>query len=382
MLKIKASIGSQGNDNIGSYRYTDTYYIQNADGEVSVVFNTKGNKKVTWETNTNFNAGADFEFFNNRLSGSVEYFYRKTSDMLYWVTVPSSQGYSGYYGNVGDMRNSGVEFAINATAIRSHNVNWDIYLNATNYSNKIIRLPEANKKKTVEGHSGYATGNKFVGEGLSLNTFLMPKYAGVEPTTGLSMWYKDVTDEATGKVTRETTTKYSEATDYLCSVPTPILYGGFGTSISFWNFDLSVDFTYSIGGKAYDSGYASLMNVPGSQVGYNIHKDVLKGWTPENTNTDIPRFQANDQNVVSMSDRFLTNASYLNFQRAQFGYNLPKSLLSKVKINSVRFYVTADNICYWSVRKGFDPRYSFTGATSDAVCSPVRTVSGGVTITF
>ena len=264
MLKIKASIGSQGNDNIGSYRYTDTYYIQNADGEVSVVFNTKGNKKVTWETNTNFNAGADFEFFNNRLSGSVEYFYRKTSDMLYWVTVPSSQGYSGYYGNVGDMRNSGVEFAINATAIRSHNVNWDIYLNATNYSNKIIRLPEANKKKTVEGHSGYATGNKFVGEGLSLNTFLMPKYAGVEPTTGLSMWYKDVTDEATGKVTRETTTKYSEATDYLCSVPTPILYGGFGTSISFWNFDLSVDFTYSIGGKAYDSGYASLMDVPGS----------------------------------------------------------------------------------------------------------------------
>ena len=382
MLKIKASIGSQGNDNIGSYRYTDTYYIQNADGEVSVVFNTKGNKKVTWETNTNFNAGADFEFFNNRLSGSVEYFYRKTSDMLYWVTVPSSQGYSGYYGNVGDMRNSGVEFAINATAIRSHNVNWDIYLNATNYSNKIIRLPEANKKKTVEGHSGYATGNKFVGEGLSLNTFLMPKYAGVEPTTGLSMWYKDVTDEATGKVTRETTTKYSEATDYLCSVPTPILYGGFGTSISFWNFDLSVDFTYSIGGKAYDSGYASLMNVPGSSVGYNIHKDVLKGWTPENTNTDIPRFQANDQNVVSMSDRFLTNASYLNFQRAQFGYNLPKSLLSKVKINSVRFYVTADNICYWSVRKGFDPRYSFTGATSDSVCSPVRTVSGGVTITF
>ena len=81
------------------------------------------------------------------------------------------------------MRNSGVEFAINATAIRSHNVNWDIYLNATNYSNKITRLPEANKKKTVEGHSGYATGNKFVGEGLSLNTFLMPKYAGVEPIT-------------------------------------------------------------------------------------------------------------------------------------------------------------------------------------------------------
>lgn len=385
MLKLKASVGSQGNDNIGSYRYTDTYTITNSDGEVSVVFNNKGNKKLTWETNTNFNAGADFEFFNNRISGSVEYFYRKTSDMLYFVTVPSSQGYSGYYGNIGDMRNSGVEFAINATAVRARNINWEIYLNATNYSNKIIRLPEENKKKTVEGHSGYASGNKFVGEGLSLNTFLIPKYAGVEPTTGLSMWYKDVTTtDASGneKTVRETTTKYSEATDYLCSVPTPVLYGGFGTSVSFWNFDLSLDFTYSIGGKAYDSGYASLMNVPGSSVGYNIHKDVLKGWTPEHTDTDIPRFQANDENVASLSDRFLTNASYLNFQRAQIGYNLPKHLLSKVQISGVRVYVTADNICYWSVRKGFDPRYSFTGTTNDAVCSPVRTVSGGVNITF
>ena len=381
MLKIKASVGSQGNDGIGNYRYTDLYSILNANGEVSVVFGSKGNEKISWETNTNFNAGVDFEFFNGRLSGTAEYFYRKTSDMLFWITVPASLGYGGYYGNVGDMRNSGVEVALNATLIRSKIVNWDFYVNLTNYSNKILRLPEENKKKTIDGHDGYASGNKFIGEGLSLNTYLIPKYAGVDKTTGLSMWYKDVKGED-GTVTRETTTKYSEATDYLCSVPTPDLYGGFGTSLKVKDFDLSVNFTYSIGGKAYDSGYASLMNVPGSAVGYNVHKDVLKGWTTENTSSDIPRYQFGDQNVVSASDRFLTNASYLNFQNAQIGYSLPRKLTSKVKIDRIRIYVTADNIIYWSKRKGFDPRYSFTGATNDAVCSPVRTVSGGINITF
>lgn len=381
MLKIKASIGSQGNDGIGNYRYTDLYSILNANGEVSVVFESKGNENISWETNTNFNAGFDFELWNGRLSGTLEYFYRKTSDMLFWITVPASLGYGGYYGNVGDMRNSGVEIALNANIIRTKNVDWNFYVNATNYSNKITKLPEANKKKNIEGHDGYASGNKFIGEGLSLNTFLVPKYAGVDKATGLSMWYKDVTAED-GTVTRETTTKYSEATDYLCSVPTPAFYGGFGTSLRVWDFDLSVNFTYSVGGKAYDSGYAGLMNVPGSAVGYNVHKDVLKGWTEENTDTDIPRYQFGDQNVVSASDRFLTDASYLNFQNAQIGYTLPRALTSKIKIEKIRVYVTADNIVYWSVRNGFDPRYSFTGATNDAVCSPIRTISGGINITF
>ena len=86
------------------------------------------------------------------------------------------------------MRNSGVEVALNATLIRSKIVNWDFYVNLTNYSNKILRLPEENKKKTIDGHDGYASGNKFIGEGLSLNTYLIPKYAGVDKTTGLSMW--------------------------------------------------------------------------------------------------------------------------------------------------------------------------------------------------
>lgn len=382
MLKIKASIGSQGNDGISDFLYTDTYTVGNSNDEISVVFRSKGNPKITWETNTNFNAGADFEFFNGRLSGSAEYFYRKTSDMLFFFSVPVSLGYNGYYDNIGDMRNSGVEVALNGGVIRKKNVNWDVYLNFTHYTNKITMLPEERKTRTIEGYEGYANGNKFIGEGLPLNTFLLKKYAGVEKETGLPMWYKDVKDNNGNVTGREATTQYSEATEYICDDPTPKLYGGFGTSLQFFGFDVSAAFTYSIGGLTYDSGYANYMSVPGATLGGNIHKDYYKAWTPENTDTDVPRWRYNDQNITASSDRFLTNASYLNFQNAQIGYTFPAKLTRKIHIDKIRLYVSCDNIYYWSKRQGLDPRYSFDGGTNYSMNSPVRTFSGGINLTF
>ena len=394
MLKAKASVGSQGNDNIGDYLYTDMYSITNSDGEIAIKRATIGNKNITWETNTNFNAGVDFEMFRGRLSGSVEYFYRLTSDMLYYVTIPISYGFAGYYDNIGDMRNSGIEFAINGNIMRTDDFSWDAYFNFTHYTNKVLDLPRTHENRVIDDHPGYASGNKFVGEGLPLNTFLMPKYAGVDKTNGLPMWYKDIIqkDEAGNPVLdekgqeivlgRETTTEYSEATDYLCDDPTPDLYGGFGTSFSWRGFDLSASFTYSIGGLTYDGGYAGYMGPPGGTVGSNYHEDVLKAWTPENPNSDIPRFVYNDQNINASSDRFLVPASYLNFQNAQLGYTFPSRMLAKAKISRLRTYVTCDNIVYWSYRTGLDPRQSLSGSTSAENYSPVRTVSFGLNLTF
>lgn len=376
LLKLKASIGSQGNDGIPDYLYVDTYEISNNEGDVAVAFRTKGNPDITWETNLNFNTGVDFELFNGRVGGSVEYFYRKTKDMLFFFNVPLSLGYSGYYDNIGDMRNSGIEVALDAVLLQRKNVVWDVNANLTHYTNKITMLPEEHKKMEVEGFRGYQSGGRYYGEGLPIYTFYMPRYAGVEADTGLPMWYQEKNGE------RVTTTVYSDATDYLCGDPTPDIYGGFGTSVSFYGFDASVQFTYSVGGLTYDSGYAALMTPPGSSTGSNIHKNMLQAWTPDDTDSSIPRFQYLDENIAAQSDRFLTDASYLNFQSAQIGYTLPRKITDKFKVSRLRVYVLCDNIFYWSSRQGLDPRYSFTGTTNYAVNSPVRTLSGGVNITF
>ena len=129
--------------------------------------------------------------------------------------------------------------------------------------------------------------------------------------------------------------------------------------------------------------YAGYMSSPVTgSIGTNFHKDVLKAWTPENPDSDIPRFQFNDQYVARTSDRFLVNASYLNLQNAQIGYTLPERITRKMHVSRLRFYVACDNIWYWSCRQGLDPRQSLTGSTNGTLTSPVRTVSGGLNFTF
>ena len=377
MLKLKASIGSQGNDGIGSNRYRKTWAIRNYGGYVGVSPEALGNESITWETNTNFNIGTDFELFRGRLSGSIEYFYRLTSDMLYFFSYPVSTGYSGVYDNVGDMSNTGIEVAFTGNIMRRKNFNWNAYLNFTHYVNKIVSIPEKNRTDSVEGHPGFISGSRYVGEGLPINTFYLKKYAGVNPETGESQWYQDVD----GKMVP--TTDYTSATYYLCGNPIPDLYGGFGTSLSFYGFDLSVAFTYQIGGVAYDSGYSAYMASPvATSVGMNFHKDVFQAWSQTNKNSSIPRFQYGDNYTAAASDRFLTSASYLNFQNAQLGYTLPSRVTEKIRVAAMRLYLTCDNICYVSARKGFDPRFSMSGTSNFAVNSPVRTFSGGLSLTF
>ncbi|AVM58249.1 SusC/RagA family protein [Bacteroides heparinolyticus] len=377
-LKLKGSIGQQGNDNIGNYHYTDRYAIDNSNDELALRFSGRGTQNITWETNTNVNMGVEFSFFKHKLSGGIEYFYRKTTDMLNWFTVPLSMGYAGYYDNVGDMKNSGVELELNYTPIDTRDVRWNINMNLTAYKNRISFLPDEKKTQEVNGYQGYFNGARYYGEGLPINTWYMKRYAGVSDK-GLSQWY--YTDKKTGE--EKTTTTYSTGDYYLCGNPNPDAFGGFGTSLSFYGFDFSMQFTYSLGGKTYDYGYASLMGNPTPDgLGYRMHKDVAKTWTPENTGSNIPRWHFNDQNTAAQSDRFLIDGSYLNFQNAQFGYTLPRSVLSHLQVSSLRVYVSADNIYYWSKRKGMDPRMSVTGVGATQTVSPVRTFSAGLTLQF
>lgn len=377
MLKVKASIGQQGNDAIGNYYYTDNYTISVANGESVLLFSSKGNREISWETNTNMNAGVEFELLGRRLTGSVEYYRRKTSDMLMWFNSPQSIGYSGYYDNVGDMLNSGVEVDLNAEIVRTKNVSWSINLNLTHNSNKVTSIPDENRTNSVDGKPGYVNKWYYVGEDCPINTWYLQKYAGVSEK-GEPMYY---TRNANGEIT--TTTDWQNATYFLCGDPNAKVYGGFGTHLSAWGFDLSANFQYSIGGKAMDFIYQGMMASPSAgNTGKMMHKDLLSAWSEENTSSNIPRLQYGDIYTSNTSDRFLTDASYLAFKNVSLGYTLPRSLTDKLKITSLRIYVSCDNVAYWTKRKGFDPRSSLTGETDEYAFSPMRTISAGLSLKF
>ena len=180
-------------------------------------------------------------------------------------------------------------------------------------------------------------------------------------------------------VGQETTTTYNDGSYYLCGDVLPDVYGGFGTSVAWKGLDFSVDFQYQIGGQVYDGAYAGLMNCSAGQA---IHVDMEKAWTPENTNTSVPRWQYGDSYMSAGSDRFLTDASYLSLSNITLGYTLPAQWMQTVGLQKVRVYMVADNVWTWSKRQGLDPRQSITGGSSNSVYRPIRTVSGGITVTF
>lgn len=381
MLKVKASVGQVGNDGIGDFLYTDTYNIVNSDGEIGLTLATKGNKNITWETKTSWNFGVEFELFKSRLRGELNYFHSTTTDMLCFVNVPASEGYSGYYSNIGDMVNKGIEVDLSYDILKRKDLRWTINLNATHYNNEITKLYDGLKGDPVEGYPGYTSSTTYYGEGLPIYEWYLPKYAGVNEQ-GQATWYVNQTNED-GTVTKATTTSWGNADYYLCGDPHPDLYGGFGTSFEWKGLDFGVNFTYSLGGKVYDNNYALLMGTPyGSSTGFGFHKDLLDAWTETNTSSSTPRLIYGDEYANGASDRWLTDGSYLRLQSITLGYTLPKKLTTRLGVSKLRFYATADNVFLWSKRKGLDPSTSSVGSPSGQGYSSVRAISGGVTLQF
>lgn len=392
MLKVKVSYGEQGNDNIGNFRYTNTYNIVNSNNMPGATPDSMGNEDITWEKNGNFNAGVEFSMFNGRFTGNIEAFYRKTSDMLMLFPLPSSFGYTGYYDNIGDMKNTGVEIELGGTPIKTRNFKWDVNFNMTWYKNRISKLPEDRKGQKgyifkddfkLDPAYGYSSGNYFYGEGESMYSFYTYKYAGVNKENGKALYYKNVYNKDGDVIGTETTDDYTKASRYIVGTALAPVYGGFSTSFAYRDFDLSLAFNYQIGGKVYDSGYAQLMGTPyDSSKGGNIHSDMLNAWSPENPDSDIPRNMFGQQYTNATSDRFITDASYLSLENINFGYTLPTKLVRKAYLSKVRVYLACDNVWVWSKRQGLDPRQSFTGGNNNTYYAPIRTISGGLTVEF
>ena len=190
-----------------------------------------------------------------------------------------------------------------------------------------------------------------------------------------------------------TTKDVSAATKFDCGTTLPDLYGGFGTTVSAYGFDLSAQFSFQLGGKIYDGGYQALMH-NGISAGQAMHKDLLDAWSPENPNSDIPRLSmasTDDPGIASQSpqDRFLTSSNYLCLNNLTLGYTLPKKLIAPLQLTGVRVYVAGENLFLLTARKGLDPRYNFGigGMTSgqgkaSGSYTGTRTVTAGISVNF
>ena len=373
-LRIKASYGTQGNDNIGVTKvYEDLYTISRVDGEASIVKAFRAAPDVTWEKSDNFNAGFEARFFD-RLSVNADFFIKETKDMIYYRPLAPSQGEpSTQLVNDMDMKNTGIEFEVSADIIKTPNVLWNVTINGTHYKNAITKLP------SDQPQTGYNTGNYWRSLGGSLYDFYLLEWAGVDPENGRAM-YNVYSQAGTGGEFEGTTYSATNATQRAVGKSAiPDLYGGISTYLSFYGFDVSASLAYQIGGWTLDSNYQGLMG--SGSVGTNWHKDIFDRWTPQNTDSQIPRLDNGDLEASQTSTRFLTKASYLSLRNVTIGYTFPKRLTDKIAMQNLRIYLTGDNLWYTSKRKGLDVRQSFSGSTGFTY-SALRTISAGISFTF
>lgn len=402
-LKFKASFGQNGNDRLGTsayyyYAWHDQYQVSGADGvwnDATLVY--KGNKDLTWETSNAFNIGFDFSFFSGKLDGTIEYYQRQVSDMLFFLPTASSLGYSSYPANVGSMKNYGVEIELNYNVFNTKDFSWSINANLTSMGNKIIELPS---ELVADGR--WISGSRIYEEGESMYQLYLPAYAGVDEQTGEALYwarYSDSYYEAHPELAEAGIGKEFKTTSYADAYSgnaekglvvnrkksgnlMPKVYGGFGTSMNFRGIDFSISFSYQIGGRIYDNTYQALMHGAGADnVGQNYHTDILNRWTPDNTKTDVPRLNAADSYSASTSDRFYVSSNYLNLNNITLGYTLPEKWTRSIGLESVRVYCAAENVALWSKRRGLDPRQSFT-TSSSSTYSPIRSIAGGVRVQF
>ncbi len=386
-LKLKASIGQQGNDNLRtSYGFVNTYTLQpSSKTQMSPVFSGYGNPEITWETTTNFNVGLEFGFFNNRLTGTIDFYNKNTNNLLFWLSIPESTGARGYWDNIGTLRNTGVELVLSGTPIRTKDYEWNITANLSHNTTKLVKLPESK----IGTNGGWYDDGYWYEVGGPMYNYMDLAYAGVNDK-GQALYYQDtdlisngtMDTSKPGKKKDAVTTEAGNASRYAIGSILPKVFGGFNTTVRIKWFDISASFDYQIGGKVYDARYAALMT-PNSDLatsnGQTYHKDWIKSWSQNNTQSNLPRWQIGDTDAGMASDRFLANAGYLNFQSFVVGFTLPKLFKD---IEKIRVYCMGENLCFWSARKGLDPRYSYDGNASVGAYSPMRTISGGVEVVF
>jgi len=367
-LKIRTSYGETGNTEIGSYqslaRFSPTLTTINGSPINAVRPTNVANPNLTWETTKQTDAGLDIGFLNGRVNLSVDYYYKKTVDLLYEVPLPLYSGYTVSLQNIGSVENKGWEFAVGTTNLKG-DFTWNTDFNITFNRNKILQLPGGDiRYNTIPGHM-LSTESQILSVGEVVGAFYGWQFDGLyqqgDDFTGApnkqpgDVKYRDIygrdannnlTDGPNGVVNADDRT--------IIGNPHPDFIYGINNDFSYKNFDLNIFFQGSQGNDMLNITRMELDWMAGKG---NATKDALNRWTPQNTNTDVPRASAS--NNPEVSSRWVEDGSYLRLKNVALGYNFPKFVLGKLQVSRLRVYASAQNIATFTKYKGFDPEVSF-----------------------
>ena len=401
--RLRVSYGEVGNDaGVSYYAYQALYYIDKNGGNPALMKQSLAANEIKWETTQTFDIALEGRLFD-RLNYSIGYFDKRSKDLLFAVRLPLSAGSYPYneddynmtiYKNIGTISNRGWEIAFDYDIFKGKKFSWNVGIDATFLSNKIIKLPDGNN--ILSGLHNYT-------EGRSLYDFYTYHFVGVDQMTGNSLYTLDPEKEeaaaAAGELVEINGVKYTNDTAYglrdFHDTALPTVYGSFHTNLSWNGLSASFLFTYSLGGKTYDGSYQSLMSTNAMSSGSAIHKDALKAWNgvPEGmTETSANRIDPNGIPAMNYdrssknnatSDRWLTNASYLVCKNISLSYSLPKSILNawNVGINGITLNAGVENLFTITARKGMNPQYSFLGGSDDTYVTS-RVFNFGMTLNF
>lgn len=350
-LRAKAAHGSVGNTPQSLYPQYELYSLAAQYSGLPAAFPSQiGNDELTWERTFDTNLGVEFGLFQ-RLEGVLEVYNKNTSGLLHFVPLPAVSGFSGYWDNIGAVRNRGIEFTLGADIFKSSDLSWRIDMNIGRNVNRITEL--YNDSRQISGH-------RIIEVGSDIDTWYMRKWAGVNPEDGTPQW--EAVHAENGDVA--ITGSYDQATLQQIGTSTPDFYGGFGTSVNYKNVFLNANFSYSKGAMVYNVG-RELFDSDGAYPTYNqmLLKSGWSRWTPDNPNATHPQLvYGGNLNSHRPSSRYIEDASFLRLRNITAGYRFPEKIIKALRLKGLDAYVSIDNLLTFTGYSGVDPEAAINGS--------------------
>ncbi len=391
-LKLRASYGITGNNNIPAYKYLSTYALNSLyQSKVSGSPSRLANPELHWETANMAALGIDLTFIK-RIDMSIDLYQTDNTGLLLNVPVAPSTGFFERMENAGSVRNRGIEYRLDANIINIGKWRWDLGFNIGFNQNRVTNTPTGPFKQTA------SSVHQQVKEGQDIYTWYMKEWAGVDPANGDPLWY--VVDSLSGDYildadgNKTTTNNYNATFERAVGKATPIFSGGLTTQVSWNGIFVHLNSNFMYGNKIYNFTRQAT-DADGAYVGYNqlsIEKSVQgwKRWTAEDPEgATHPKAQSNgNKSANSISSRYLEDGSYFRLKNITVGYDFPLELIKKAHMTKLRIYFSADNIATATSFSGMDPEISLESDANNLAGMysenyPVgRTFQGGIEISF